>query len=139
MPHVLCRLPRDQHQRGGGLADVAAFAGNRRALHLSEVHRLSDVLPRGRLDRRSRHRTLAGPATAGSLDGKPKMATTVTFATWIKEGFLASLEMTNKLFRRGAPPSCHLERSEGSYRLELFERLARLERSFSCSQFLKAS
>jgi hypothetical protein len=116
------------------------------------------------------------------------MATTVTFATWIKEGFLASpdcvktpfmvsfdslrtgwlttngiasfetrylavrperrrrapiefspslsLEMTNKLHCHGAPPSCHLERSEKSYRLE---RLERFERSFSCSQFLKAS
>src|SRR6266536_1344214 len=108
MPHVLCRLPRDQHQRGGRLADLAEFAGNRR----------------------SRHRTLARPAAAGSLDGEPKMATTVTLATWIKERFLASLEMTNKLFCHGAPPSCHLERSERSYRLE---------RSFSCSQFLKAS
>ena len=83
-------------------------------MHLSEVHRLFDVLPRGRVHRRNRHRTLARPATAGSLDGEPKMATTVTFATWIKEGFLASLEMTNKLFCRGAPPSGHLERSERS-------------------------
>src|SRR5438093_11400031 len=51
------------------------------------------------------HRTLARPATAGSLDEEPKMATTVTFATWIKEGIHATLEMTNKLHKHGAPPS----------------------------------
>ncbi len=36
-------------------------------MHLSRLHRLPDVLPGGRFDRRGRNRPLAGPAPARSL------------------------------------------------------------------------
>jgi hypothetical protein len=38
------------------------------------VHRLSYVLPGGGFNCRSGYRQVAGAATAGSVDGKPKMA-----------------------------------------------------------------
>ena len=91
VPHVLCRLPRDRHQRRGRIADTTTFIGNRRALHLSKVHCLFDVLSGRRVDRRSRYRTVDGSPTAGSLDGKPQVAThTVNGVLNKKEGISRS-------------------------------------------------
>src|SRR5947208_8956766 len=68
MPHVLHRLPRARHQRG--LCRAGAVAPHRdrpRRLHLSRLHRLPDVLPGGRLDRRGRDRPLDGAAARRRL------------------------------------------------------------------------
>src|SRR5581483_3655497 len=132
VPHVLRGLPRDQYQRGRGLADLPASAGNRRALYLSEMHRLSHVLPGGRLHRRNRHRPLAGPAAAGSVDGESKMAADAMNAVpAVEERSLTSFEMTENTYDIKRH-HCHFERSEKSFfkRLERLEPMKSLERGF---------
>src|SRR5581483_3609501 len=123
VPHVLRGLPRDQYQRGRGLADLPASAGNRRALYLSEMHRLSHVLPGGRLHRRNRHRPLAGPAAAGSVDGESKMAADAMNAVpAVKEGSVRSLELTENTYDIKRT-NFLFERSEKSF----FKRVERLK------------
>ena len=81
MPLVLCGLPRDQYQRSRRLADVAAFVGDRRALHLSEVHGVLDVLSGRRIHCRGGYRQIARSPTAGSLDREAKVAA-ITLNDW---------------------------------------------------------
>ena len=117
VPHVLCRLPRDRHQRRGRVADTATFIGDRRALHLSKVHGLFDVLSGRRVDRRSRERPIDGSPAAGGLDGKPKVAA-LTMNEVLKQRRISrsALEMTVQM----AIACRHLEQGDVS---AAFERL----------------